>query len=78
MCPVEDQLRKTGEQDKPHHCNLRSNMMIMMTTGTQQIPTSHFPTRWEYVSDDKGGNLTMPNHMGPDAHTSLTHFVKTC
>ena len=23
MCPVEDQLRKTGEQDEPHHCYLR-------------------------------------------------------
>ena len=24
MCPVEDQLCKPGEQDEPHHCDLRS------------------------------------------------------
>ena len=31
MCPVEDQLRKTREQDEPHHCYLMMmTMMIMM------------------------------------------------
>ena len=25
MCPVEDQLRKTREQDEPHHCYLPGN-----------------------------------------------------
>ena len=28
MCPVEDQLRKTGEQDEPHHCYL--SIIVMM------------------------------------------------
>ena len=56
----------------------RVTKTTMMMMAFHQIPTSHFPTRSEYFSDDKGGNLTMPNHMGPDAHTSLTHFVKTC
>ena len=32
MCPVEDQLCKTGEQDEPHHCDLRSIVMMIVVT----------------------------------------------
>ena len=32
MCPVEDQLCKPGEQDEPHHCDLRSIVMMIVVT----------------------------------------------
>ena len=39
-------------------------MMMMMVT--QLIPTSHIPTRWEYVIMMKGGNMTQ-------SHSHHTH-----
>ena len=32
MCPVEDQLCKTGEQDEPHHCYLSIIVMMIVVT----------------------------------------------
>ena len=36
-------------------------ILIMMIIVSQQIPTCHIPTWWDYVIDDKVGN--MPRHM---------------
>ena len=34
-------------------------MVMMMMMVTQQIPTRHIPTRWEYVIMNRGGNVTL-------------------
>ena len=39
----------------------RVMMMTMIMMVTQLIPTSHIPTRWEYVIMMKGGNMTQSN-----------------
>ena len=37
------------------------NAIVIVIMVTQLIPTSHIPTRWEYVIMMKGGNMTQSN-----------------
>ena len=38
--------------------NMMKMMMMIIIMAYQHIPTSHIPTRWEYVIMMKGGNMT--------------------
>ena len=42
--------------------------MTMMMMASQKIPTSHIPTRWEYVIMTKGGNMTQSNMIKSNSH----------
>ena len=52
---------------------MRIKKVIMVVT--QQIPTRHIPTRWEYVIMNRGGNVTLTYSHHIYIYPSLYEYV---
>ena len=62
-----DQTDERCQVKSGQHTVLIVIITLMMMMASQQIPTSHIPTRWEYDIMIKGGNMTQ-SHSHQDTY----------